>query len=457
MVLSDAEKKRRSRARKSDKYHARERETSRKRMAVYRAKNKAQKRAQQLKSLLSEGDVKEIEAHVIKQKQHLLCDWFNYHNLKFDPKMINKTKVLNSFMTKVELHKIELQVAEFEISIIEDRDDCGNNNVEFVSGLEPVGFRGNLTAESTEVRLPNAQVYDHHGPDQVVLTNDEIDHFVKKEIASKRVEENAVTDPTKARRFTAPSVAQISRENSMSDQINAQGFMAASATPIIRENSMVDPTNAKGFMAASVTPISKEIARTRKLAEENSMIDFAHTQGFMAPSATPISRENSMSEPNNAHGFMAPSADPISVPADESKMIDLTNAQEIGLNNGASDMAPSLAVVKFEQQNSAPHEDQSTDPAASATPSVQAFDSGMDEVLEAEKAALLQMDLQDFGIESTDPAAHAPPSVQAFDSGVDEVLEAEKAELLHMDMHDFGIENGLEINAECFGADAYLW
>mmetsp|Transcript_1488 Transcript_1488/g.2649 ORF Transcript_1488/g.2649 Transcript_1488/m.2649 type:complete len:241 (-) Transcript_1488:311-1033(-) len=153
MALSNAEKKRRSRATKPAKYHDHERETSRKRMAVYRAKNKAQKRAHQLKNLLSEGVKKEIEAHATMQRQFLVGGWFrnHKHKSKFDPKMISQANVMDMFMTKAEIHDIELQVAQFEISIIEG--SCGEGNYkanpfnEFV--LE--GNRGKSTEQSANV------------------------------------------------------------------------------------------------------------------------------------------------------------------------------------------------------------------------------------------------------------------------------------------------------------------
>mmetsp|Transcript_37144 Transcript_37144/g.77772 ORF Transcript_37144/g.77772 Transcript_37144/m.77772 type:complete len:418 (-) Transcript_37144:408-1661(-) len=135
MVLSNAEKKRRSRATKSTKYHDLERETSRKRMAMYRARNRAQKRAKQLKSILGEEDRKEIEAHATTQKRRLLCEWFRRHKLRFDPSVINDAKILDAFMTKADIHQVETQVAEFEISLIEDKDDDGDYYTNHFNGL----------------------------------------------------------------------------------------------------------------------------------------------------------------------------------------------------------------------------------------------------------------------------------------------------------------------------------
>lgn len=153
MALSNAEKKRRSRARKPAKYHDHERETSRKRMAIYRAKNKAQRRAHQLKNLLSEGSKKEIEAHATMQRQFLVGGWFSNHNhkSKFDPKMITQANVMTMFMTKAEIHDIERQVAQFEISTIEGNSGEDNYKTNPFNGSVLEGNGGKSTEQSVNV------------------------------------------------------------------------------------------------------------------------------------------------------------------------------------------------------------------------------------------------------------------------------------------------------------------
>eukprot|EP00580_Thalassiosira_gravida_P006950 CAMPEP_0201630302 /NCGR_PEP_ID=MMETSP0493-20130528/4673_1 /ASSEMBLY_ACC=CAM_ASM_000838 /TAXON_ID=420259 /ORGANISM="Thalassiosira gravida, Strain GMp14c1" /LENGTH=337 /DNA_ID=CAMNT_0048101439 /DNA_START=36 /DNA_END=1049 /DNA_ORIENTATION=+ len=185
MALSDAEKKRRSRAKKPVKYHDLERETSRKRMAIYRAKNKVQKRASQLKMLLSDEDKKEVEEHVAKQRQNLICDWFKCHNLRVDPKMISDAKILNSFMTKAEIHKMELRLAEFEISIIEDKDEDDedesvDDSFEFINALGLGVQGGGIPKRVNNIEPTHTQVFV--GAHQE-LTNDELDNLIKMEIA----------------------------------------------------------------------------------------------------------------------------------------------------------------------------------------------------------------------------------------------------------------------------------
>lgn len=178
MALSNAEKKRRSRATKGAAYHDLERETSRKRMATRRAKSKAQKRASQLKSLLSQEDKKEIEDHAAKQKQLLISDWFKHRNLRFDPKMINDANILNSFMTKAEIHQLDLRVAEFEISIIENRDvnydDNNSDDFKFLNAFS------HIVKDIPRIEPTQTQIFvDDHRE----LTSDEFDDFIKNEIA----------------------------------------------------------------------------------------------------------------------------------------------------------------------------------------------------------------------------------------------------------------------------------
>jgi len=213
MVLSNAEKKRRSRATKGAQYHDLERETSRKRMAIRRAKNRAQKRASQLKSLLSQEDKKQIEEHAAKQKQLLICDWFNYRKLRFDPKMINDTKILNSFMTKAEIHKLDLRVAEFEISIIENRDDNDDDNIgddfKCLNALRLEGQGDQIAKDIPRIEPTQTQIFvDNHRE----LTSDELDDFIKNEIALlvSDIEET----PSNTRVQYEPGILGVSQDQS---------------------------------------------------------------------------------------------------------------------------------------------------------------------------------------------------------------------------------------------------
>lgn len=98
-------------------------------MAIWRAKNKAQHRASQLRSFLDEAEKEELDARAANEKQRLVCDWFSRYKLRFDPKFVNDHGGLASFMTKLELHQLELQVAEFEISMVRvGRDDVEGEN-----------------------------------------------------------------------------------------------------------------------------------------------------------------------------------------------------------------------------------------------------------------------------------------------------------------------------------------
>lgn len=134
----NAEKKRRSRARKPPSYHAREREASRRRMAIYRAKDRAEKRALQLKCILDERNRSAIEARGAGMRRHLLREWFREQNLEVDPTVISGEKALRIYMSKVELFKIELLVNEFEISLMEDGEDEGDDS-DHADGDDSVG------------------------------------------------------------------------------------------------------------------------------------------------------------------------------------------------------------------------------------------------------------------------------------------------------------------------------
>jgi len=154
-------------------------------MAIYRAKNKAQKRASLLKMLLSDEDTREIEEHVAKQRQHLICDWFTYHNLRFDPKMISDAKTLNSFMTMVEIHKMELRVTDFEISIIEDKDEDEekervDDGFEFINGFGLGGQGGEIPKRVNKIEPTHTQMFVGFHQE---LTNDALDNLIKIEIA----------------------------------------------------------------------------------------------------------------------------------------------------------------------------------------------------------------------------------------------------------------------------------
>lgn len=119
MAPTDAEKKRARRARRSPACRDREKETSRTRMAVCRARNKARERASLLREVLGEGDRAALAARADGEKQRLICDWLRRNKLlRFSPQVRIEDRMLKSFMKKVDLHRIELQVAEFEIAMI---------------------------------------------------------------------------------------------------------------------------------------------------------------------------------------------------------------------------------------------------------------------------------------------------------------------------------------------------
>mmetsp|Transcript_42207 Transcript_42207/g.89761 ORF Transcript_42207/g.89761 Transcript_42207/m.89761 type:complete len:418 (-) Transcript_42207:291-1544(-) len=417
MVLSNAEKKRISRAKKPAKYHAQEREKSRKRMAIYRAKNRAQKRADQLKSLLSERDREEIEAHVAKQKQYLLSDWFNHHNLRFDPKMINKTSVLNSFMTKIELNKIELQVAEFEISIIEEKDDHFN---ELLNGFGLGGDGEKLAEGRNEINRCSTQAFRSTSNHRLREDN-EISHFIETVITS------SVCEAEKGQEGLAMDKGE-STINSNSTQIFRDGRAAPEILGVVREE-YID-------MGASSTNYSANMQQCddgRDVPENLRVV----TEEFTDMGASSSNHSANMQQLGSGRDLSA----------------YLCDVEEESANTGGSVVARMHAFGDgIDEVVSAEKDD-----------------------------GLLRMDMQDvtgdnrhqqFGgdrdapeylgdakEESANPAVSVVAGMHPFVDGINEVVSAEKDDgLLRMDMQDFTVDNGhLRIDDQFFTADAYLW
>lgn len=116
MPLSVAERKRRSRASNPEACQN-EKEKSRERMAIYRSKNKAQKKAGDYKSLLNNNEKKDLEAQSANHRLSVLGDWLVAHGLDFAPDAVIERNIVNLFVPKIEMHKIERVVAEFEITV----------------------------------------------------------------------------------------------------------------------------------------------------------------------------------------------------------------------------------------------------------------------------------------------------------------------------------------------------
>mmetsp|Transcript_908 Transcript_908/g.1949 ORF Transcript_908/g.1949 Transcript_908/m.1949 type:complete len:263 (-) Transcript_908:371-1159(-) len=116
MPLSAAERKRKSRA-SNPQRNLEEREKSRKRMAIFRAKKKSQKKVGELKALLRDGELKELETQSAKRKISLLREWMISRDLNLTPEVIIERNITNLFVPKIEMHKIEHELAEFELSL----------------------------------------------------------------------------------------------------------------------------------------------------------------------------------------------------------------------------------------------------------------------------------------------------------------------------------------------------
>lgn len=95
--------------------------TSRDRMSLYRAKEKALKNAQLLKLPMDDEERATVEARSARKRQEVLCDWFRSNTkVAFNKKMQFTREIMDSFMSKVEMHQVDLTVAEYEIAIIID-------------------------------------------------------------------------------------------------------------------------------------------------------------------------------------------------------------------------------------------------------------------------------------------------------------------------------------------------
>lgn len=119
MPLTAAERKRVSRARNPEACQH-EKEKSRERMSVYRGKNRAQKRARDFKALLTDAEKEELEEEAKKHRISLLSDWLKTRDLGFSAEVMVERNITNLFVSKIEMHKIEKGVAEFEVAYIQE-------------------------------------------------------------------------------------------------------------------------------------------------------------------------------------------------------------------------------------------------------------------------------------------------------------------------------------------------
>mmetsp|Transcript_29480 Transcript_29480/g.63489 ORF Transcript_29480/g.63489 Transcript_29480/m.63489 type:complete len:432 (+) Transcript_29480:144-1439(+) len=116
MPASAAERKRRSRA-QNPETRTDEKDKNRERMAIYRAKNRAAKRAAELKLTLDNDEKKNVESKAIAHRRLLICDWFNSHKVMMPTDAMNNKIILNRFMPRIDLHQIEHTAAQFEIAL----------------------------------------------------------------------------------------------------------------------------------------------------------------------------------------------------------------------------------------------------------------------------------------------------------------------------------------------------
>eukprot|EP00584_Thalassiosira_punctigera_P004891 CAMPEP_0172529404 /NCGR_PEP_ID=MMETSP1067-20121228/3489_1 /TAXON_ID=265564 ORGANISM="Thalassiosira punctigera, Strain Tpunct2005C2" /NCGR_SAMPLE_ID=MMETSP1067 /ASSEMBLY_ACC=CAM_ASM_000444 /LENGTH=209 /DNA_ID=CAMNT_0013313447 /DNA_START=54 /DNA_END=683 /DNA_ORIENTATION=- len=140
MPLSVAERKRRSRANNPELYTD-EKAKSRERMSIYRGKLKSQKKARDFKGLLNDGEKRELVAKSAAHKRSLLHSWLASRDIKIPPDAIVDKKI-NLFVSKIEMHKIDREVAEYEVSLSQDllcarAGSCGGGGGTTAEGKSP--------------------------------------------------------------------------------------------------------------------------------------------------------------------------------------------------------------------------------------------------------------------------------------------------------------------------------
>mmetsp|Transcript_17631 Transcript_17631/g.31887 ORF Transcript_17631/g.31887 Transcript_17631/m.31887 type:complete len:423 (-) Transcript_17631:454-1722(-) len=422
MVLSNAEKKRRSRATKSTKYHDLERETSRRRMATYRARNRALKRAKQLKSILGEEDRKEIEAHAITHKRLLLCEWFRLHKLRFDPKVINDTKILDAFMTKADIHKVEMQVAEFEISIIEDNDDDGDYYSNHFNGLALEVDGGKcanqcVVVEKTDIFVRSITQDWEEGKDVTSILGQSQEVKVVNSMPNTYGNQSIRIDPSSVGVSSDPRVFSDSQDvrvmlgqSPAVQKINCMPNIHADQSTTIDKGDAVVPSDPRIF----------------------GDVDYEIGVLEQSPAVTKMN--------------------------DESHVLE----------------SPLLAEVKEQPVILGMQWNKGTIPGVSGMPIMQGSDTGAEKVLPAdENHALLDFgtypqvfgDVDDITVILEQSSAvtdiddvSGMTVMQGSDSRVEKCLVGDENEaLLDFDMDEFSLENNIGIDADLFGADAYTW
>jgi len=145
-----AKRKRKFRASKPEDYHKKERDESRERMARNRVKKKTQKRALELRKhlRLSDDDVKEIDARVDRQKKLHIREWLRSRSLPFHPNCLKDPRTLNQLIPKRDWHEIDLQVAEFEISVI-----LGVSGIVNDQGIDKLESKGNKVTLTEKIKV----------------------------------------------------------------------------------------------------------------------------------------------------------------------------------------------------------------------------------------------------------------------------------------------------------------
>ncbi len=132
---------------------------------MYRAKERAEKDAARIKRRLSEADLRTVETRGAEEKRRILGELGVYLGMAVDLGYIRKIKKLPGHLTKADLHKVELQVAEFEMSLIEVKE--GDEGM--LKLRRELGSGGDLAKESGPIertKMTNKEFrdYKNRGP-----------------------------------------------------------------------------------------------------------------------------------------------------------------------------------------------------------------------------------------------------------------------------------------------------
>jgi len=89
-------------------------------MSILRSKNRSQKKSRSFRALLSPSQLSALTRASTERKVDLLGKWLVTKRHTFDPKVMLQKEIVNLFVPKIEMNRIEWEVAEFEIKMAQE-------------------------------------------------------------------------------------------------------------------------------------------------------------------------------------------------------------------------------------------------------------------------------------------------------------------------------------------------